>query len=612
MAEKKTRIVTDGKDGGGVSLSIRVKLIISFAAVSLIPMTLMLYLLSLRLEGSFERMSRLRIESALNGIRSEYNRKRQTLDDRVRDVADSPVLSDLIVMYDYDQLRLIDEVVKLRAAAGLDVLLVVDTRGRLLASGAHRARFGGRYEHMEQIHRALAEEPVTVIENQRVNDREFFSLDVYRPVYFNNSVVAVLVGGSFIDREYMKMLEDLSSAKVSFHPVDETDAPAAPRSDRYLQESKFLKAIGEKKILSKPLLIDGRKHMVGGVPLRARPGSGPLGYFVLSLPLSAEEKIVSDVTASIVLFAACVVFASILAGSLLSLSLTRPIGRLVSAARRIGGGEIDEKMINFDTRDEIGLLGRTFKGMMTDLKSYREKLVMTERTAAWRDIARSIAHEIKNPLSPIQLSVENLRKSYSVNRARFDKIFPECTDTILEEVERLRQLATEFSDFARMPLPVFEDVFLSEALENAVHLFRETAESAKIKLKYKSISGLRVRADRNQLVQVFDNIIKNAIEAMDGGGEIRITEKEVDGKPVVLIEDNGPGIPRENLPRIFSPYFTTKPVGSGLGLPIVQRILNDHGAGIEVHSEQGVGTWMIITFPEPGAALERREEQTAK
>lgn len=590
-------------------MSIRTKLIFTFVAVSLLPMIAMLYLLSLRLTDSFEKMSQPRIRSALNGISSEIHRKTRATRDRVEDVAENQMLIERTFLYSYSPRSLIDEVVRIREAAGLDVLKVIDPEGRLLASGADRARFGVTVKNIAAVHRAMRQAPVTMIERERIADEEYVSLNVYQPIYYNGTVLAVLAGGSFIDVEYVKMLEDLSTANVILYIGTEPIVGTWNKDlETTIGKSDFLKNLRAKGLTSIPLMLGERKHIVGGVPVHVEGEDEPLGYFVMALSLKQEEEIVEEVKIYILLLAIGVVLVSVLAGSLLSLSLTRPVTRLVGAARRIGHGELDGVEVDVKSRDEIGLLGRTFNNMMRDLKEYRERLVMTERTAAWRDIARSIAHEIKNPLSPIQLSVENLKKSFSTNRRRFDHIFPECTDTILEEVERLRKMATEFSDFARMPLPVFEEADLHEAIESAAQLFRETADSRKVDILIGKTKSLKVQADRSQLLQVFENILKNSIEAMAGGGEVKITEKEIEGKAVVVVEDNGPGIPKENLQKIFSPYFTTKSVGSGLGLSIVQRILNDHGASIEIHSDEGVGTWLIITFPEPGTALERREE----
>jgi two-component system, NtrC family, nitrogen regulation sensor histidine kinase NtrY len=246
--------------------------------------------------------------------------------------------------------------------------------------------------------------------------------------------------------------------------------------------------------------------------------------------------------------------------------------------------------------DELGLLANTFNRMIGELREYHERLALTERVAAWREIAQHIAHEIKNALSPIQLSMENLRRFHSGDRAQFDEFFPECSETILEEVDKLRRLANEFSEFARLPKPVFENLDIAEIIDNVITLHTHTAPNVNFRVERDEGVSLIVRGDRDQLNRVFTNLVKNAVEAMPDGGELRILERRVYDEIFIVVEDTGKGISREDLLKIFTPYYTNKPGGSGLGLPIVQRILKDHGASIDVYSDKETGTKFIIAF----------------
>jgi len=249
------------------------------------------------------------------------------------------------------------------------------------------------------------------------------------------------------------------------------------------------------------------------------------------------------------------------------------------------------------SRDEVGLLGGAMNIMIDGLENYSEKLAMSERVAAWREIARRIAHEIKNPLSPIQLSVENMKALYEQDPAEFKQIFPEASDTVLEEVDKLRRLANEFSEFARMPKPEFESVDLAEVIGNVVNLHARSAGNVNVSFTADQ-PGMLVRADRDQLNRVFTNLVKNAIEAMPAAGDLSVLLRRVNDEVFVVVEDTGEGMDTDQLARIFTPYYTTKPRGSGLGLAIVQRILQDHGATFDVYSEKGKGTKFIIAFKE--------------
>ncbi|MEW6201798.1 MAG: ATP-binding protein [bacterium] len=583
-----------------VRLSIRAKLFFAFIPIYFLLLG-MIYLLSLRFVASFEEISQLRLRSALSGITTEFQRKVVTTRERVEAVSQDRALIERVIMYNFAPNNLINEVVRIKTATGLDVLKVISPRGTLLASGASRADFGRRVQNLDTIKSVLKNNTTVVIEKERVLNREFASLNVYYPIIYLGKPAAVLVGGSYIDLEYMKTLEDLSTARVmlyeGYRPV--IGSGGVGGGNILTVDENFLYQLEKNPQSTEHIRAGREEYLVSGVPLAVEEHGETLGFFVLALSLRKESALVGVMRRDITYLAVVGLFITIIVGTLLSLGFTKPIGALVRAARRVGRGELDGIAVNVRSSDEIGLLGETFRRMARDLMEYRTRLVLTERTAAWRDIARRIAHEIKNPLSPIQLSMENLKRAFSEDRRRFERIFPECTDTILEEVDRLRRLAGEFSDFARMPLPRFEDVHLSEIIENAVQLYREISDKVKISVIKESSDQLVVRGDRDQLTQVFENLLKNSIEAMKGVGEIKVTVKEIDGRMVVIVEDNGPGIAREDLPKIFTSYYTTKD-GGGLGLSIVHRILQDHGARIEVHSEAGVGTWFIITFPEPG------------
>jgi two-component system, NtrC family, nitrogen regulation sensor histidine kinase NtrY len=297
---------------------------------------------------------------------------------------------------------------------------------------------------------------------------------------------------------------------------------------------------------------------------------------------------------------------ALILGTIISLGITRPIGALVRSARLIGHGNLLEAVTDVRSTDELGLLANTFNRMIGELREYHERLAMSERVAAWREIAQHIAHEIKNSLSPIQLSIENLRRFHEQDRGSFDEFFPECSETILEEVDKLRRLANEFSEFARLPKPVFENLDIAEIIDNVLSLHQPVAPKIAMRVERDESGPLIVRGDRDQLNRVFTNLVKNAIEAMNDGGELRVLERRVMEEIFIVIEDTGVGINREDMTRIFTPYFTSKSGGSGLGLSIVLRILKDHGASIDVYSDRETGTKFIIAFRAAPTSEEER------
>src|SRR6266851_7442460 len=233
------------------------------------------------------------------------------------------------------------------------------------------------------------------------------------------------------------------------------------------------------------------------------------------------------------------------------------------------------------------------------------ELVVAQRTAAWADIARRIAHEIKNPLTPIQLSAERLRRKYSAVIVEDPAVFVQCTDTIVRQVEDIKRMVDEFSRFARMPKPVITSEDLADTVRQVVFLMRVGHPDVDIEVETAE-DPMPARFDRRLISQALTNIIKNATEAIAavppeqlGRGRIRISAVREETDIVIDIIDNGTGLPKENRNRLLEPYVTTREKGTGLGLAIVGRILEEHGGRIELDDPpdgSGRGAWARLRF----------------
>jgi nitrogen fixation/metabolism regulation signal transduction histidine kinase len=237
--------------------------------------------------------------------------------------------------------------------------------------------------------------------------------------------------------------------------------------------------------------------------------------------------------------------------------------------------------------------------MMEDLRTSKDRLVIAERIAAWQDIARRLAHEIKNPLTPIQMAMDTLRKTWKKQHPSFGEILEESTTTVLEEADRLKQIVTEFSDFARLPKPNFARIDLNEIIRSAMKLYQGA-----VPIEPHMLDKLpQLDADKNQMTQVILNLVENARDAIGTrtGGKITVATKLGDAgdRAVLVVEDNGPGVPRDVKDKIFTPYFTTKHAkgGTGLGLAIVHRIVADHGGRIVLSDVTGGGARFTIELP---------------
>ncbi|HZV81714.1 MAG TPA: ATP-binding protein, partial [Geobacteraceae bacterium] len=225
-------------------------------------------------------------------------------------------------------------------------------------------------------------------------------------------------------------------------------------------------------------------------------------------------------------------------------------------------------------------------------------LIKAQRMAAWREVARRIAHEIKNPLTPIQLSAQRLRKRYLHNFTGEDQVFDQSTQTIIKSVEELKTLVNEFSQFARMPAAQPAPCNLNELLTEATTLYSEAHRRIEFSLSQDS-SIPELMLDRDQIKRVLINLLENAVASIEGSGTITVESNYNRELNIVTfaVSDSGHGIPREDKPRLFEPYFSTKKSGTGLGLSIVNTIITDHHGFIRVRDNEPKGTKFIIELP---------------
>ncbi len=284
---------------------------------------------------------------------------------------------------------------------------------------------------------------------------------------------------------------------------------------------------------------------------------------------------------------------------LVSRRITRPIAQLQEGVSEIGAGNLTYQ-IAVQSKGEVGELADGFNHMALALKQSLEEHKAAERIAVWRDVARQLAHEVKNPLFPIRLSVENLQAAKDRPEI-FENIFDECTDTIIEEVDRIRELIDEFHQYARLPVPDRHPVDLNDIVDAVLKLYMELSQAQNITVE-KQLSQLTpLSLDREQMERAVGNLVKNAIEAMPDGGTLTLrtySTSKNDNLITLEVQDNGHGMSAETRKNLFTPDYTTKSYGTGLGMAIVRRIITVHGGEIGVESEENVGTTIRITFNE--------------
>ncbi len=281
------------------------------------------------------------------------------------------------------------------------------------------------------------------------------------------------------------------------------------------------------------------------------------------------------------------------------------INNLISASKQIGDGNLNTKVPEIVADKEIELLNKNFNSMINQLKVQQEKLLISERHEAWEHVARKLAHEIKNPLTPIQLTIDSLKSNYEkyINNSEKDK-YKKNLNIILSQIKQIENLVNEFSDFARMPKPLFRNNNLIDLLKSNVSLLKKTDETININLNYSKNDNLNFDCDYEQISRVIFNLIKNSIESIQEKVEktglfdkkIIIEIRRMEYYIEINIFDNGIGFSSGNKKEIIKPYYTTKKKGSGLGLSIVNKIINDHNGTIEFNSNTS-GTNVIINLP---------------
>jgi len=319
----------------------------------------------------------------------------------------------------------------------------------------------------------------------------------------------------------------------------------------------------------------------------------------VNLPYFArQDELTNEISALLVAFINIYVILigiSIFLALIISNHITKPVQLIKEKISRLRLGTTIEK-IEWDKKDEIGSLVEEYNRMVDELAKSAGLLAKSERETAWREMAKQVAHEIKNPLTPMKLSVQYLQKAWDDKSPDWDEKLKRFTDTLTEQIDTLSSIATAFSDFAKMPRSKFEKTELADIIKTSISLFKN---SIKIKFEFEYSGKYFVLADREQLIRVFNNLIKNAIQAIEKPetGLIKISITTENNLHVIHFSDNGKGIPEEERGKVFYPNFTTKTSGMGLGLAMVKNIIENAGGEISFRSEIGKGTIFEISLP---------------
>ncbi len=346
--------------------------------------------------------------------------------------------------------------------------------------------------------------------------------------------------------------------------------------------------------------IGKQKYISSYMPFRNNKGV-TLAY--INLPYFAkQEDLNREISSFLIAFLSVYVLLTLIAISItvfFANYITRPLKLMSNKIGKIKLGGKNEK-INWNSQDELGALIVEYNRMVGELDKSAELLASSERDYAWQEMAQQVAHEIKNPLTPMKLSIQYLQRAWDNKETDWDDRLKRFSQTLIEQIDALSAIATSFSDFAKMPKGEFNNEDLDETIKSVIALFGDYNQQ--ILFETDGLEFHFVNADKNQLIRVFNNLIKNAFQAIrdKSDGQIQIILKEIDGSFLLTIKDNGVGISDDLKHKIFSPNFTTKTGGMGLGLAMVKNIVKSMNSEIWFESEEGIGTTFFIKFPKYG------------
>lgn len=342
--------------------------------------------------------------------------------------------------------------------------------------------------------------------------------------------------------------------------------------------------------------IGGFSYLVVSVPVRlGAPAPG-----ILSIPLALRQReveaVLDDLDRAIRLASVLFLVAAAALAQSMARRISGPVRELTRATRRVALGDLAAR-VEPTTRDELRDLVESFNQMAGDLERQRIDLERSNRLAAWAEMARQVAHEVKNPLTPIQLSAEHLRRVFKDPGADFAATLDQCVGTILKQVQTLREIVTEFSAFARPPAAALEPQDLPGIVAEVLEPYRASLPP-EVSLSLELGAAIPpVLADRRLVERAVLNLLENALQAVGERGTIVVRLDSSDARVEVQVEDSGPGIDPELRDRVFEPFFSTKTSGSGLGLALVKKIAEDHGGGVRLESRPGARTRAVLWLP---------------
>jgi signal transduction histidine kinase len=597
----------------------RRKLLAVFALTVFLVVAAVTLLVSALTRRAFEQTEDLRTTALVTQFQREFERQGDEAARRVEAVAMAEPVTRLALVLNQVSANTggYFELAKVMAENyQLDFLELVDKRGIIISSAQWPAKFGYPDSAFESP-AASAEQPF-FLKQEELQDSTALGLFAVRASRVGERPVYV-IGGRRLDKTFLAGLNQSADMRALLYQN---------RGDHFISEQLIDPGTHAATVAARPAdklapLIEAVRHsnqemtsvvhwsadqaddeVFHAIPLRgAGKDRALLGILLVGNSLRSYVELKRRIRSSALLVGSGGIVLAILLSSWAAARATRPVVELARAAREVTAGNWNTK-VHVSGNDEMAELATSFNRMTAELLTQKERLVQAERVAAWRELARRLAHELKNPLFPLQLTVENLVRAREQSPEQFDEVFRESATTLLSELSNLRGIVGRFSEFSKMPPPQLQAVQVNEVVRGVSQLFQAQLQApgrAPITCKLELDESLTpIAADAELLHRAVSNLLLNAMDAMPQGGAMTLRTRGDDAKAIIEVSDTGSGLTPEECERIFTPYYTSKRHGTGLGLAIVQSVVSDHGGRISVHSEPGHGATFLIELPQNG------------
>ncbi|MCD6161760.1 MAG: HAMP domain-containing protein [candidate division Zixibacteria bacterium] len=569
----------------------RKKIFLLLLIASALPFAAVIVMLHFIAADQQINLARQRLTSVISGVVGFYDRTGTDILSQVQSLTASDDLKRTLLLTDeigiIDQSALIKSTVNNMRLLNLDYLIVVDPQGKALAQGHEPTIFGISLQDDQIISEALSGQQVHSLGIREIKGEPYMMMLAASAAWFKNRVIGVVIGGIIIDDSYLQDIKSLSGAELILY------------RNGIISESTISGDFDRMPIDTSSSKISSLN--LGSVPYKC--GVFPLTDFsdekIADLMIAIDtydlQAAFDNVSLIFILFAVGGLILALVIAWGFAHRISKPIAELAAMTNELATGNFDVD-IHSKRKDEIGDLIKNFNSMASDLKDYHKKLIDSERMTAFTQMAQKVAHEIKNPLTPIQVSIQDLKRAYDRNDNDFPQIIEKSCHTILEEVSSLARIVKEFSEFARFPAPQLSRENLNDIMSSLATLYTNEIEINRLTLDF-SAEKLMMDIDRDQIKRAVHNVLKNALEATAETGQVELKTYIENSFAVVMVTDNGSGFSAQAKKNLFSPYFTTKTDGSGLGLVITKKILSEHNGSIEIDDEVGVGTVIKLKLP---------------